>query len=167
MASTESTTVYPEHPIFWKIKIPPEDAENFNITPVSSIEKLCTMCDEPSKLHCTGCSQVKYCPKICQQSDWPFHKLLCKASRRFSGPTRPPGGYNIFGGSASFFRAILFPHDKQKPEWVWVGSNGPVVSLKPLWYRSLAEVCGKQQPAHVENLAHKVLRLRAPGHGYA
>lgn len=167
MASTESPTVYPEHPIFWKIKIPPGDAENFNIAPVSSIEKLCTMCDEPSKLHCTGCSQVKYCPKICQQSDWPFHKLLCKASRRFSGPTRPPGGHNIFGGSANFFRAILFPHDKQKPEWVWVGSNGPVVSLKPLWYRSLAEVCGKQQPAHVENLAHKVLRLRAPGHGYA
>ena len=29
--------------------------------------------------HCTGCKSFSYCNKVCQISDWPSHKQLCKS----------------------------------------------------------------------------------------
>lgn len=58
---------------------------------------------------CTGCKNVKYCSVYCQQTDWQFHKVLCKTFKKFE--TRP---------SPDMRRVIYFPAEKAKPEFMWL-----------------------------------------------
>ncbi|KAF3918739.1 hypothetical protein AA313_de0210111 [Arthrobotrys entomopaga] len=66
------------------------------------------MCNKHTANLCSSCRSSWYCSRDCQQSDWPYHKLLCKAFA--NQPPRP---------SPMHKRGILFPADKKKPEMVW------------------------------------------------
>ncbi|KAJ9614244.1 hypothetical protein H2200_002380 [Cladophialophora chaetospira] len=68
----------------------------------------CTICNEKGHLKCSACKSVSYCSTDCQQTDWPIHKLLCKAQH----DDQPP--------SKSHRRAILFPADQKSPHFLWV-----------------------------------------------
>ena len=48
---------------------------------VSSGEKLCARCGEPSKLRCTRCKEVHYCGKTCQREHWKEHKSDCRNTK--------------------------------------------------------------------------------------
>ena len=45
----------------------------------------------------------------CQQTDWPLHKILCKAIK--SVPSRPDATHKL---------GILFPEDVKTPQLVWI-----------------------------------------------
>ena len=69
----------------------------------------CVMCNKSPAKRCKQCSSCYYCSRECQESDWPSHKLLCKALST-QGP-RP---------SPAHRRAILFPVDHDKPRMAWL-----------------------------------------------
>ena len=89
-----------------------------DLTPVlkSEYNKLATMasprcpsCIELGTLTCACCKNVKYCSTSCQQTDWQFHKVLCKSFKKFE--IRP---------SQDMRRVIYFPADQAKPEFRWL-----------------------------------------------
>jgi len=55
------------------------------------------------------CNNISYCSSLCQETDWPLHKLLCGQFNDFLN--RP---------TAKHKRAIFFPADQSKPNFVWV-----------------------------------------------
>jgi hypothetical protein len=76
----------------------------------------CPSCADTGSLTCAGCHNVQYCTVTCQQTDWQFHKHLCKAFANFS--PRP---------SPEMRRVIFFPTTSAKPEFRWLpveGENG-------------------------------------------
>lgn len=96
------------------------------VTPSS--ETRCPACTDDGTLLCAVCKNVKvgedlsyrlpsmlmnkqYCSRECQQSDWQFHRSLCKYFQSFSSQHRP---------SPDMRRAIFFPADGKKPEFRWV-----------------------------------------------
>eukprot|EP00729_Bicosta_minor_P000561 gene561-17619_t len=44
----------------------------------------CAVCGTSSQFECSSCGMVGYCSKKCQRSDWPTHKILCKAAKKAS-----------------------------------------------------------------------------------
>ena len=74
---------------------------------------MCAMCSHEGT-RCTGCLEVRYCSRECQRSDWPIHKLVCKAFGDFSDVHRP---------SARHKRARRIPDDEDLPHFVWVYDN--------------------------------------------
>lgn len=71
-----------------------------------ALAPLCTMCNSAGTVTCTRCHSSKYCSKRCQEGDWLSHKLLCKSFSKLRKSA--PGTV----------RAILFPTDTLKPQWV-------------------------------------------------
>ncbi|KAF9700934.1 hypothetical protein EKO04_001029 [Ascochyta lentis] len=71
---------------------------------------LCAMCNEEGA-RCSGCLEVRYCSRSCQRSDWPVHKLVCKAFSEFSDASRP---------SIHHKRALVFAEDKDLPCFAWL-----------------------------------------------
>lgn len=41
-------------------------------------------CHVPAKESCSGCDRERYCGRICQNSDWKIHKLLCPILTKLS-----------------------------------------------------------------------------------
>lgn len=75
----------------------------------------CTICETPSTSHCARCGLVTYCSKAHQKEDWPSHKLLCHAAANFKNDSHP---------SHRHLRAIHFPVNAEKPEFIWVSFQG-------------------------------------------
>lgn len=120
------------------------------LTVSSSDDTLCTMCDKPGTLHCSGCTKTRYCSTSCQSEDWKFHRLLCKSLRRFSENDRPAPNIDL---GHSYFRAVLFPEDKQKPQWVWVAVDAERSSVSlEVMYRGLPYLVGYDDEPRTENL---------------
>lgn len=72
---------------------------------------LCVICLSPDASLCSQCKGASYCGRKCQRTDWPSHKILCKAFAEHRESPRP---------SADHYRAILFPPAAAVPEIVWV-----------------------------------------------
>ena len=68
----------------------------------------CTICDTPNSKACGSCKSSHYCSPECQQTDWPVHKLLCKAFKTLA--QRPGPSYKL---------GILFPVDEKIPKLRW------------------------------------------------
>ncbi len=71
----------------------------------------CTVCNKSDARLCNKCKSVRYCSKVCQQADWPTHKLLCATFSEFDASSRPTNEH---------VQAILFPVDGNKPKIVWL-----------------------------------------------
>lgn len=71
----------------------------------------CIICDKPNALRCKRCRSASYCSKLCQRGDYPTHKLLCASFSNFDLTKRP---------SDEHLRAILFPVDKKRPQFIWL-----------------------------------------------
>jgi hypothetical protein len=69
----------------------------------------CAICDSSKAKSCGSCHSAAYCSTECQQTDWPLHKLVCKAFK--SLPPRPDTSYKL---------AMLFPVDSKVPELIWI-----------------------------------------------
>lgn len=74
---------------------------------------LCAVCPEPGSL-CAGCSNIRYCSRLCQETDWHSHELVCKSFRRFGDDSRP---------NPSARRGIFFPVDTKVPHFIWLGKQ--------------------------------------------
>ncbi|KAG8158291.1 hypothetical protein KVR01_012052 [Diaporthe batatas] len=81
---------------------------------------LCTVCDRPGHLKCSGCHSMRYCSVQCQKLDRNTHKFFCKSFARFTDDKRP---------SPHHVRAIVFPEHKTQPEWTWVLRNDDRTAL--------------------------------------
>lgn len=79
-----------------------------------SVHNLCNMCESEGTKACGKCGNAYYCSAECQRSDWPMHKILCKAFSDFKSDKRP---------SPEHFRAVIFPMTQGEPEFVWLGYN--------------------------------------------
>ncbi len=44
------------------------------------MEGKCSICNEVSKMICSGCRCVRYCCSVCQKKDWSEHKFVCLSS---------------------------------------------------------------------------------------
>ncbi|CAK4032152.1 Hypothetical predicted protein [Lecanosticta acicola] len=77
----------------------------------NALENRCPACTDPGKLTCAGCKNVKYCSPECQQSDWQFHRSLCRSYQSFLPQCRP---------DESMRRVIYFPPNEKKPEFRWL-----------------------------------------------
>lgn len=88
-------------------------------------KKQCAMCPRPGKA-CLRCTNIHYCSKEvsqviqilhsslttllqCRKEDWPVHRTLCASFSKFKD--RP---------HSQVRRAIYFPVDGSKPEFVWL-----------------------------------------------
>ncbi|MCJ1379983.1 hypothetical protein MMC17_003086 [Xylographa soralifera] len=67
------------------------------------------MCNSQNSKVCASGSSAAYCSVECQQTDWPLHKVLCKAIK--SVATRPDAAHKL---------GILFPENAKTPQLVWV-----------------------------------------------
>lgn len=72
-----------------------------------SLNTTCPTCAAPSHLLCTGCNGIKYCSKECQETDWQFHRLLCKSA--FT--PRP---------LQEVRRVLFFDPNAERPDMIWV-----------------------------------------------
>lgn len=91
-----------------RIRIP-QDNRFLSCEPTSN--NICTVCPQPTDLKCAGCGVARYRSKECQKMDRPTHKYFCASFESFSADERP---------SPLHIRAILFPAEKDRPEWTWV-----------------------------------------------
>lgn len=91
-----------------RIRIP-QDNRFLSCKPTSN--NICTVFPQPTDLKCAGCGVTRYCSKKCQKMDRPTHKYFCASFDSFSADKRP---------SLLHIRAILFPAEKDRPEWTWV-----------------------------------------------
>ena len=73
------------------------------------MESTCTICHSSTAKPCGRCHSARYCSLECQQTDWPSHSLLCSQYSTHTG--RPDPFYK---------RAILFPPNENKPQFIWV-----------------------------------------------
>lgn len=73
------------------------------------MEFTCTICDSPTAKPCGRCHSARYCSLECQQTDWPSHSLLCSQYTTHTGRPDP-----------SYKRAILFPPNETKPQFLWI-----------------------------------------------
>lgn len=73
-------------------------------------ELLCTVCPQPGDLRCSVCG-ICYCSADCKELDRCTHEFFCKSLDGFTNEKHP---------SHHHVRAILFPEDKNDPEWTWV-----------------------------------------------
>lgn len=71
----------------------------------------CVACSTDTGTHCVRCKSAYYCSKICQEADWPVHRLLCDAFSTFDDSSRP---------TQEHIKAIFFPVDESKPKFVWL-----------------------------------------------
>jgi hypothetical protein len=85
----------------------------------SQADNLCAMCDQPGVNACSGCHSIRYCSPLCQETDWPLHKLICKTYKDFSDTSRPPTFFNVYK------RAIYFSEFGDRPRFVWMRYHGP------------------------------------------
>lgn len=69
----------------------------------------CPSCTEAGTLTCGGCRNVMYCSLACQQTDWQFHKALCKTFKDFQ--QRP---------SPEMRRVIFFSDAVAEPQFRWL-----------------------------------------------
>jgi hypothetical protein len=69
----------------------------------------CDICDSRVTTLCDRCDSISYCSVICQQEDWPTHKLLCGQYKNFLQRPEP-----------SYKRAIFFPPNEKIPKFVWI-----------------------------------------------
>ncbi|KAK1764628.1 hypothetical protein QBC33DRAFT_497166 [Phialemonium atrogriseum] len=90
-----------------------KDAGSFSQA-APSVHNLCNMCESEGTKACGKCGDAYYCSAECQRSDWPMHKILCKAFSDFKSDKRP---------SPEHFRAVIFPMTQGEPEFVWLGYN--------------------------------------------
>jgi hypothetical protein len=92
-------------------------------------DSLCAICDQPGINACAGCHSIRYCSKLCQKTDWPLHKLLCKTYADFSDTSRPPDIYNLATYPPEIYhlyrRAIYFPESGDRPRFIWMHYHGP------------------------------------------
>ena len=77
----------------------------------SANSDLCTVCNKSTARSCNQCKSAHYCSTICQQADWPLHKLLCAHFSSFDTLSRPTNEH---------FKAFFFPVDDKKPKVFWL-----------------------------------------------
>jgi hypothetical protein len=121
-------------------------------------QALCSMCPNVATGICTVCCCTCYCSNICQEDDWPVHKLLCTTYKDFAMPPSP-----------NHFRATYFADDENKPRFVWVELVNAYVpnigrmagilcyDTLPLRYRSN----GPPSPAYSKKFNHVLKRAYA------
>jgi hypothetical protein len=90
------------------------------MTEPNPVDSLCTMCDKQGANACSSCHSIRYCSKLCQKTDWPLHKLLCKTYQDFDDKERPKSHDNCV-----YKRGIHFPEHDETPRFVWVRFHGP------------------------------------------
>lgn len=76
---------------------------------------LCGACTKPASKTCAGYHNMKHCSQACQMSDWKLHKTLCSQFKDFQDEHRP---------SPKHRRIIYFPHDENRPRFVWLKYQG-------------------------------------------
>ena len=84
------------------------------------MESTCTICHSPTAKPCGRCHSARYCSLECQQTDWPCHSLLCSQYSTHTGRPDP-----------SYKRAILFPPDDNKPQFIWIECKTEVSDEDP------------------------------------
>ncbi|KAM0798828.1 hypothetical protein BDR22DRAFT_795905, partial [Usnea florida] len=85
-----------------------------------TMEFTCTICQSPAAKPCGRCHSARYCSLECQQTDWPSHSLLCSQYSTHTGRPNP-----------SYKRAILFPPDDNKPQFIWIECRTEVSDETP------------------------------------
>ena len=94
----------------------------------------CPCCDEKGIRTCMGCKNARYCSKECQETDWPVHKILCRAFKEVG--ERPAENMRL---------TIFFPPNELKPELVWLPvSRGQDEAMKPWEALEIEEKMGKR-----------------------
>ena len=84
------------------------------------MESTCTICHSPTAKPCGRCHSARYCSLECQQTDWPSHSLLCSQYSTHTGRPDP-----------SYKRAILFPPNDNKPQFIWIECRTEVSDETP------------------------------------
>jgi len=102
--------LYLHRPFFHAIDCTPMADSSTNQALPSS--PLCSMCSQSRTIICTVCNCSPYCSEDCRETDRPIHQRLCSSFRDFGVASAPLPGLR---------RAIVFPEDRTKPRFVWVG----------------------------------------------
>jgi hypothetical protein len=48
------------------------------------LRDICSNCGISGDQQCARCRKVYYCSRVCQETDWPHHKLMCQSIKKFN-----------------------------------------------------------------------------------
>lgn len=96
-------------PLTSNLTLSPPPSTTFKMAPKFTT---CTVCQKPASQNCAKCQSACYCSRVCQEKDFPLHKLLCSKLKDFIAATPRP--------SDMHFLALLLPLSSSTPKLFWV-----------------------------------------------